>query len=522
MKRLIRYWPLIFFALVILPITSSLAQEELPQESAQGQEGKVYAAAGPESGLVTLDFEDADLRDVIRVIAMASGLNMVIGKDVEAKVTISLKEMHWEHALDIILRTYNFTYKKEENLIRIMTFEKIKQEERDIPLITKIIYLNFADAAVLQPTVSKMLSERGSIETDARTNSMLISDIPAKVEQAEKVAKKLDTRTPQVLIEAMLVDVKLTKDDELGINWSILNVNAPDNQGVDISTPTSSGNYIEAPSATMNALASTATSLNMGFLKRFGDYGIDGLVSAWVREMKANVLASPKIVTLDNQTAKIEIKSQVTYTETTQSTTGGEALSTTAFKDVVTSLEVTPHITKEGFVSMHIKPQQEFLEGNSGEVGSRSAETNVLIDDGETIVIGGLRKVEDTASVIKIPLLGDIPYLGRLFRKTDYNKIYTELVMFVTPRIIVRPKLTDQEIDRFQMLDQARGGVLEDMEKARQQRLKESSKQASVIGPRVIQKRSALREQGLEIEAAPAAAIREKKLEENAGYIYSW
>jgi len=516
MKRIIILLSLIFSVLVILPITSGLAQEEQV----------ISAAAEGKSSLVTLDFEGADIRDVVKVIAIASGLNVVIGQDVEAKVTISLKEMHWERALDVILRTYNFTYKKEENLIRIMTFEKVKQEERDIPLTTKIIYLNFADVAVLQPTVAKMLSERGSIETDARTNSMLITDIPAKVGQAEKVAKKLDTRTPQVLIEAMLVDVKLSKDDELGINWSILNVNVPDHQGVDISTPTSSGNYLEVPAAAMNTLSSP--SLNLGFLKRFGDYGVDGLVSAWVREMKANVLASPKIVTLDNQTAKIEIKSQVSYLETTTSTDSSSGLESTQFKDVITSLEVTPHITKEGFVSMHIKPRQEFVEATvSGQpqIGSRSAETNVLIDDGETIVIGGLRKVEEDTTVTKIPFLGDIPYLGRLFRKTDYSKVYTELVMFVTPHIIVQPKLTDEEIDRYQMLDAARGEFLEDMEKDRQKRLKKGSKQALLVGPGVIEKRSASREEGLEIEATPAAAIKEKKIEEpgqDKGYIYSW
>jgi len=328
------------------------------------------------------------------------------------------------------------------------------------------------------------------------------------------------------LIEAMLVDVKLSKDDELGINWSILNVNVPDHQGVDISTPTSSGNYLEVPAAAMNTLSSP--SLNLGFLKRFGDYGVDGLVSAWVREMKANVLASPKIVTLDNQTAKIEIKSQVSYLETTTSTDSSSGLESTQFKDVITSLEVTPHITKEGFVSMHIKPRQEFVEvtvSGQPQIGSRSAETNVLIDDGETIVIGGLRKVEEDTTVTKIPFLGDIPYLGRLFRKTDYSKVYTELVMFVTPHIIVQPKLTDEEIDRYQMLDAARGEFLEDMEKDRQKRLKKGSKQALLVGPGVIEKRSASREEGLEIEATPAAAIKEKKIEEpgqDKGYIYSW
>ena len=123
-----------------------------------------------------MDFEDADMQDVIRIIAMASGLNMIIGEGVKAKVTISLKEVPWERALDVILRTYNFTYKREEKIIRIMTFEKVKQEERDIPLATKIFYLNFSNVSNMRATLSKSLSDRGNIEVDTRTNSMVITD----------------------------------------------------------------------------------------------------------------------------------------------------------------------------------------------------------------------------------------------------------------------------------------------------------------------------------------------------------
>jgi type IV pilus assembly protein PilQ len=501
---------------------------------------------GSDSGLVTLDFEKADIRDVIKVIAMASDMNMVIGEGVEAAVSISLKDMPWEQALDIILRTYNFTYKREGNLIRIMTFDKVKQEARDIPLITKIIYLNFADANTIKGTLTKVLSDRGSIQTDKRTNSMLITDIPDRITEAEKISKELDTRTPQVLIEAMLVDVKLTHDDELGINWKIIGVNP-------FTTREDSADYIEQPAAPMSALS--AAAIKIGWTQRLGEYGLDGLIQAWVQDAKANILASPKIITLDNQTAKIEIKSQIAYTQhvaTDQGTT-----TSTQFKDVITGLEVTPHITKEGFVSMKVIPRQEFVEAMvSGEpqIGTRTAETNVLVKDGETIVIGGLRKVEDNATYTKIPFLGDIPILGNLFRKRDLQKINTELVMFVTPRIITHPDLSEEEEEKLKMLDEAREEFIEQMEKERKQkenkeRQKERKEQARLPEPGIgaefalpqeelsqeleVLTSPAVQEelsqycpeetQDLEVSTSPAACEGlVEPWQEEGDYIYSW
>jgi type IV pilus assembly protein PilQ len=494
-------------------IGESLEQKKQPRQNLPPTKEiiSISPAIKAKSALVTLDFEEADIQDVIKVLAMASGMNMVIGEGVQAKVTVALKDVHWERALDIIL----------QNLIRIMTFEKVKQEERDIPLNTRIIYLNFADVAVLKDTLAGMLTDRGSIEVDARTNSMIISDIPARVENVAKVAQKLDTRTPQVLIEAMLVDVKLTDDDELGINWQILHAD----RHYSWQDKTSSDNYISQPASPMSALSSQ--SIKLGFLQRMGSFRLDGLIQAWAQDAKANILASPKIVTLDNQTAKIEIKSQAPYTKTSTGEEGGET-SSTQFKDVITSLEVTPHITKEGFISMEIKPRQEFIEAyigddNEPQIGSRSAETNVLVEDGETIVLGGLRKVEDNATIVKVPVLGDIPILGNLFRKTDIQKINTELVMFVTPHIIVQPDLTDEDMDKYEMLDDARAGFLKEQQEERKKRLKKRKKQARRLEREKMKDTASLEE--IEIPVPSMPAVKEEEIErgpEDGDYIYAW
>ncbi len=444
MKTAMGFSVIVFFAIPISLIAVGLA-EETSNETFQQVE-QVSAPEGS-SGLVAMNFEEADIQDVIKVIAMASGLNMVIGKDVQAKVTISLKNMPWEKALDVILRTYNFTYKKEEGLIRIMTFEKVKQEERDIPLVTKIIYLNFAKVDDMKTTLSKSLSSRGTIEGDVRTSSLVITDVPAKIEEIEQIARTLDTRTPQVMIEAMLVDVKITKDDELGINWKIIHAD----RQYSWQDKETSNNYIEQPSA-LSSLSGTA--VKVGWLQRMGSFRLDGLIQAWVQSDKAKILASPKVLTLDNKEARIEIILQIPYIAE-MSEQGNVSYS---FKEVGTKLHVTPQITSGGFVSMELEPELSYQSGTTGDgqpiIDTRTAKINVLVEDGETIVIGGMRRIDDTRTYTKIPVLGDIPFLGTLFRKKDLNKIDTELLMFVTPHVVVKPHITKEEHDKYKMLDE--------------------------------------------------------------------
>lgn len=520
MKRMPIFMAMVFLAIFILSMPPGLAQEEEPSQAAEPKEG--LTSEENKSGLVTMEFEDADMRDVIRVIALASGLNMVIGEGVEAKVTISLKDVPWEKALDVILRTYNFSYKREENLIRIMTFEKVKQEERDVPLATKIFYLNFADVGEMKTTLSKSLSDRGSIETDQRTNSMVVTDIPTRIDEIEKIAQTLDTRTPQVMIEAMLVDVKLTNREDLGINWNIIHVDrhvplgSDDDATSSWKTKTSSNNYIQQDSDLSNI---GGNAIRFGFLQQLGTFRLEGLIRAWAYDSKAKILASPKVLTLDNQTASIEIILEIPYV----SDMGEQGNTSYSFKEVGTKLDVTPHITSGGFVSMNLKPEMSYQSGSTSDgqpiIDTRKAETNVLVKDGETVVIGGLRRIDDTKSYDKVPILGDIPFLGSLFRKKDTDKIDTELLMFVTPHVIVKPHLRLEEEEKFYWLDEMA---------AERKRQEESKKQVWLFDQEFRKKDPLPLEERTDLLDAPVVQpdVKQEKigqdLEKDKGYIYAW
>jgi len=403
-------------------------------------------------GLVSLDFEATDIKDVMRVLSQKSGINIVLGQDVEAVITIQLKDVSWRQALDIILKNYNLTYKEEENLIRVMTLEQLKIEEEKIPLVSIIVILDFADVEDVKGSLDTMLSSRGSIETNNRTNALIITDIPDKVKLIKEVAEDLDLRTPQVMIEAMMVDIKLTDQESMGLDLTFR------------------PNKLETERSFTQALqlAGTASGSIIFNKTLFEKLDLQALIELWQENKTVNILANPRIMTLDNLTATIELIEEIPYTQVTESTEGG-SLQSTQFKEAGIKLYVTPHITQKGnYISMNIKVEQSFRSGwtSDGEpiIDSRNAETNLMVKDDETIVIGGLRKKEDTVTVDKNPILGDMPLIGALFRRTVKDFTNIDLLIFVTPKIITKPALSKKERVRFDEFSEKREYEVEDLE----------------------------------------------------------
>ncbi len=419
----------------------------VPGASTQAEEvAKKEDASSQAQELITVNFENIDISEVLRVLSEKSRTNIVSGPDVKAVVNLQLVDVPWEKAMDVILRTYNLTYKKEPGLIRVMTLEQLKLEEEKVPLATKIIKMNFTKVEDVKTSFNSMLSPRGKIEVDSRTNSLIVTDLPENIVKIESVATQLDSRTPQVMIEAMLADVKLVNDESLGIQWNW----ARNKDWI-------SGRSAKTLVGSTSTLLPTTYAGSIVFGQTILKYtDLTAEIRIWQQQKRVNILAHPIIMTLDNQPAHIELIEQIPYTQQTQSTQSGSGLSSTAFKDAGIKLDVTPHITtKDNYISMNLKVEQSFRSGftpdNQPIIDSRKAETNLLVKDGETIVIGGLRKKEDTITIDKVPFLGDIPILGMAFRKKSKSVTDIDLLIFVTPKVIVESVLDETDLKRLKL-----------------------------------------------------------------------
>ena len=426
---------IIFFLTIFFLAALGLAQEEAPPNSK------------PETinNLITLDFKDVDLKDALKIVTQASGFNIVMDNDVKATVTITLKDVTWQTALDNILKTNGLTYRFDGNIIRITTLETVKKEEDTLPLTTKIIRLNFAKVQDLQTSFSKIISTRGNIQTNINTNSLIITDTPAALDKLEGLARSLDVRTPQVMIEALIVSVKLTDSGRYGLDFTSVNKKS-DQKGLNRKITQT----LKASNSIMDLYYGKTILPN---------FNLTAQLNFFAEDKRVKILANPRVLTLDNLPAHIEIIEQVPYTQTTQSTSGSgsaSALSSVEFKEAGIKLDVTPHITKDKFVSLSVKAEQSFVAAFVGpasdqpEIDSRKVDTNFMLKNGESIVIGGLRKKDNTTTIDKVPILGDIPFVGRLFKREVKDIINTELVIFITPRIIEESLMTVSEEDKLE------------------------------------------------------------------------
>jgi len=424
------FLPLVFLSFISYAQSSSQNKEKVENDKIEAREEQKNA--GKKANLVSLDVKGADIKDVMRMFSQASGLNIIVSEGVKGKLTLSLANVNWENALNMILRTNNLVSVREGKFLRIMTYDKFRREQENVPLVTRTVFLNFVEAEEVKRLLEPLRSSRGRIVAHSTTNSLVITEIPEKIEEMMAVIKKIDKRTPQVMIEALMVDVKLTSDDRLGINWTVVHKERPER---------SFTQTLGVGSAATGVIRYGKTLLPKATL----DLTIDSLC----QRGRAEVLANPKIMTENGKLAKINLIEEIPYLESTITPTTGGITQSYSFEEAGITLEATPHINKEGFVSMELKTEQSYQTGTTSTgqpvIDSRQAETNLLIKDGETVVIGGLRKREITHTVDNIPILGKIPLLGALFRRTIRIGSDTELLIFITPFIIKEAKLTPEE-----------------------------------------------------------------------------
>ncbi|MFH1624997.1 MAG: type IV pilus secretin PilQ, partial [Pseudomonadota bacterium] len=394
---------------------------------------------------ISLDFKDADIKNLFRLIAEVSNLNIIAGDDVKGKVTIRMVNVPWDQALDVILATNNLGKVRVGNVVRIAPSEKLRAEEKTLiaskketeevePLVTEIIPINYATAKDVLAQIEGKLSKRGKSSADERTNSIVITDVAGVREDVKKIIGELDSATPQVLIEARIVQSNPTFTRELGIQW-----------GGTLTKPRGLDTYTIAGEAGSNYAINLPASLihgGLGFAFAKSSATLDIKLTAMEKDEKVKIISRPKIVTLDNTQAMVEQGVDLPYP-----TLSSEGTISTEFKKATLKLEVTPHITPDGSIRMKVlvkKDQKSAQTGYGGEPGidTRSAQTEVLVKNGETTVIGGIYERTQTYVTSGVPFLSKIPILGWLFKNKYKKDEITELLIFLTPTIIKQTPVT--------------------------------------------------------------------------------
>lgn len=425
---------------------------------------------------LSLNFQDIEVRAVLQLIADFTGLNMVAGDAVQGNLTLRLKNVPWDQALDIILRTKGLGMRQDGNVILIAPADEIaarekseleskKQIEDLSPLITEIVQVNYAKAADLAKILQgkdkegSMLTKRGRITLDERTNTLLVSDTLASITDLRKFVAKLDIPIKQVMIDSRIViaDSKFARD--LGVRFGVNGVKKSGNNlfmtsGSYSGTDTMIGSYLDAANTTgkvdllsgprrlnvnLPVSATGVSAPSIGFALLGGDSLLDLELSALQTEGRGEVLSNPRVITSNQKEAVIESGREVPY----QTQASANVAPTIAFKKAVLGLRVTPQITPDNRILMDLKvnkDEPEYVTTSTGStavaIKTKSVETQVLVDNGKTIVLGGIYEQEKRKDIYKVPFLGDLPLIGALFRTVMEKDDKVELLIFVTPRII--------------------------------------------------------------------------------------
>ncbi len=404
---------------------------------------------------VSVEFRNTPIEDVIRIMAEQADVDLVKSPNVKGDVTVTLTNVPLEEALNNILAVQGCTFVPGETMIRIITAtEKVDRPEI---LQTKTFEIVYADVTEVVKALDKFKSAKGSVSHIEGTSHLMVTDTESKIRGIADFIGKIDRTTPQILVEARIYDITSKDRLDLGIQWEA---------GRNTVYPAGGGNPSGRtdPFMTGGFNGTIATTENTTAALRFGwlnpSIDIDFLMQAQQENFNAKLLANPRILVLDNETAKIKIISEIPYQELQESALGG-SIGTTAFREVGVELEVTPHLAaRDEMVRLHLKPVFSVVTGEVQVAGvgvsypqpvvdRREADTTLLIRNGQTVVLGGLRKKDVTQQINKVPLLGDLPLAGLLFRFKGEKTIMSELVVFVTPRIVDQAQMSQAEQEAY-------------------------------------------------------------------------
>lgn len=406
---------------------------------------------------ISLNFQDIPVRTVLQIIADYNNFNLVTSDSVTGNLTLRLDGVPWDQALDIVLRVRGLDKRMDGNILMVApTDELASREARELqarldvenlePLYSDFLVINYAKAsdiaALLRNQDTSLLTERGAVTVDERTNTILIRDTSRSIENARRLVERLDIPVRQVVIESRMVTVKDNVQEDLGIRWGFSDQQrTKGTSGTAAGANAIAGGVIPSLDQRWNVnLPVTNPAGNIAFhVARLSDGTILDLeLSALEQENKAEIIASPRITTSNQKTARIEQGTEIPYVQAASS-----GATTVEFKKAVLSLEVTPQITPDNRIILDLVITQDTRgdtvqtpTGPATAIDTQRIQTQVLVDNGETIVLGGIYQQQAISATNKVPLFGDIPYIGRLFKNTSEFNEKTELLIFVTPRIL--------------------------------------------------------------------------------------
>nr|WP_238336628.1 type IV pilus secretin PilQ [Vibrio sp. S12_S33] len=436
-------------------VMSPLTQEEPPQNK------QLLAAEGK---LISINFQDIPVRSVLQLIADYNEFNLVVSDSVVGNLTLRLDAVPWQQVLDIILQVKGLDKRVEGNVIVVapkqeldsrekQQLEKARLAEELGDLHSEIININFAKASDIAEMIGgegplSMLSQRGSISVDERTNSLLIRELPDNISVIRHIIAALDIPVKQVQIEARIVAVNEGNLDELGVRWGFTSTNGDNTVGGSIESNLFQAGLLNESTLPVDdflnvnlaATSTNASSIAFQVAKLGSDLLLDLELSALQRESKAEIISSPRLITTNKKPAYIEQGTEIPYLESSSS--GATSVS---FKKAVLSLKVTPQITPDNRLVLDLSVTQdrpgEVVKTGTGEavaINTQRIGTQVLVNNGETVVLGGIFQHSISNTVDKVPLLGDLPLLGVLFRRSYEQVGKSELLIFVTPKVVIQ------------------------------------------------------------------------------------
>ncbi|AXA27696.1 type IV pilus secretin PilQ [Pseudomonas putida] len=386
---------------------------------------------------LSLNFQDVEVRAVLQVLADYTGINLVASDTVQGNITLRLHEVPWDQALELVLRSRGLAKREEGNVLLVAPAAELAEQSREAridqaleaqlqPLHRELLPIHHADASDLAKLLLESLADdepaagRGSLSVDSRTNTLIATQSAARLAELRQLVADLDVPVRQVMIEARIVEANVDYENVLGIRWGAQLGGMPARSGSEL--------FVD-----LGAQGATS-GVGVGVVR--GDVLLDLELSAMEKSGNGEVISQPKVVTADKETARILKGTEVPYQQSSKS-----GATSVAFREASLSLEVTPQITPDGKVIMAVrvtKDEPDYVNALNDVPPIRKNEVNakVRVADGETIVIGGVYSTSHNNVVDKVPFLGDLPYVGRLFRRDVLQEKKSELLVFLTPRIM--------------------------------------------------------------------------------------